>query len=208
MVRPDGGRRTLQSPSPAHSPRRVRSGWRQADSAGCSSCSRSSPSWRGMCLTHDSRRLFGRPLAAPWVANLPSLAGYVLVVAAIVVFVRARDQRAQPARVDRRIDRRSTGRSRRPGSSSMAPVAHRHTVLASTKFITLAYPVLDLVLAVSFVQFASALWLRRAPRLRFGRLGCPRTSRRRRSPQLGRVAPGSALGETWPVSLGASSSRC
>ena len=109
----------------------------------------------GDVLTHDSRRLFGRPLAAPWVANLPSLAGYALVVAAIVVFVRARDHgRSRPALIDGLI-------VALPAIAAswiflMAPVAHRHTVLVSTKFITLAYPVLDLVVAVSLVQFASA----------------------------------------------------
>src|SRR5690348_14116272 len=44
----------------------------------------------GNVLTHDARRLFGRPLANPWLPNLPSLAGYAFVFAAILALVRAR----------------------------------------------------------------------------------------------------------------------
>ena len=116
----------------------------------------------GDVLVHDSRRLFGRALADPWLVNLPSLAGYVLVVAAITVFVRTRDRgRGRPALIDALI-------VAIPAVATawiflMAPVAHRQTLLMSTKLITLAYPALALVVVVALVQFASAPSLRRAP---------------------------------------------
>jgi diguanylate cyclase (GGDEF)-like protein/PAS domain S-box-containing protein len=112
-------------------------------------------------LTHGSSRLFGRPLAS-WPANLPSLAGYGLVVGAIATFVHERDRgRRRPALIDGLI-------VAIPAVATswvflMAPVAHRPTLLVSTKLITLAYPVLGLVAASSLVQFASAPWLRRSP---------------------------------------------
>jgi len=115
----------------------------------------------GDVLAHDARRLVGRPLS-PWLTNLPSLVGYVLVVAAVTVFVRARGRgRSKPAMIDGLI-------FAIPAVATswiflMAPVAHRHTLLVSTKLMTLAYPVLDLVAAVALVQFASAPRLRRAP---------------------------------------------
>jgi len=116
----------------------------------------------GDVLTHDSRRLFGRPLVVPLVANLPSFAGYALVVAAIAVFVRARGHgRSRPSLIDGLIIAIPVVAA--SWIFLMAPVAHRHTLLASTKLITLAYPVLDVVVAVSLVQFASASWRRRAP---------------------------------------------
>jgi diguanylate cyclase (GGDEF)-like protein/PAS domain S-box-containing protein len=115
----------------------------------------------GNVLTHDARRLFGGPLAA-WLVNVPALVGYALVVAAIVVFVEARGHgRRRPEMIDGLI-------VAIPAIAAawiflMAPVAHRHTLLVSTKLITLAYPVLDLVVAVSLVQFVPAPWLRRTP---------------------------------------------
>ena len=116
----------------------------------------------GDVLVHDSRRLFGRPLADPWLVNLPSLAGYVLVVAAIAVFVRARDDgRSRSALIDALIV--AIPAAAMSWIFLMAPVAHRHTLLMSTKLITLAYPVLDLVVVVALVQLASASSLRRAP---------------------------------------------
>ena len=116
----------------------------------------------GDVLVHDSRRLFGRPLADPWLVNLPSLAGYVLVVAAIAVFVRSRDGgRSRSALIDALIV--AIPAAAMSWIFLMAPVAHRHTLLMSTKLITLAYPVLDLVVVVALVQLASASSLRRAP---------------------------------------------
>ncbi|MGN6797049.1 MAG: putative bifunctional diguanylate cyclase/phosphodiesterase [Gaiellaceae bacterium] len=116
----------------------------------------------GDVLVHDARRLFGRPVTDPWLANLPSIAGYVFVVAAIAVFVDTRDRgRRRPALIDALI-------VAIPAAAAawiylMAPIAYRQTLSTSTKFITLAYPVFDLLLLVALVQFASAASLRRAP---------------------------------------------
>ena len=118
----------------------------------------------GDVLVHDSRRLFGRPVIDPWLANLPSLAGYVLVVAAIVVIGRARNgKRSWPALIDALIV--AVPAVATSWIFLVAPVAHRQTLLMSTKLITLAYPALALVVVVLLVQLASASSLRRAPAL-------------------------------------------
>ena len=116
----------------------------------------------GDVLTHDSRRLFGRPLGVPWLGNLPSLAGYVLVAAAIAVFLHARGHgRSRPAVIDALIV--AIPAVATSWTFLIAPVADRRTLLLSTKLITTAYPVLGLGVAVLLVPFASAPWLRRAP---------------------------------------------
>jgi diguanylate cyclase (GGDEF)-like protein/PAS domain S-box-containing protein len=109
----------------------------------------------GDVATRDYRRLFGAPLEHPWLANLPSLLGYALAVAAIGLLLRARswgDER--PALIDALVVGAPAAAA--VWAYLVAPLLDRHSLPLTTKLVSVAYPILALLVAVAVAQLLFA----------------------------------------------------
>ena len=115
-------------------------------------------------LTHDCRTLFGGPLPYPWLGQLPAFAGFLLAAAALVAFARARSRgRSRAALIDALVV--TTPLVAISWAFLIDPLATRDTAAVSTKLVSVAYPVVDIVLACAVAYLVFGPGTRRLPSL-------------------------------------------
>jgi signal transduction histidine kinase len=107
----------------------------------------------GDVLSYNYTRFFGGELPFPSVADAPYLAVYPSLIAGMVLLVRRRNPgRDVASLIDSLIV--AVGVGTISWIYLMAPYAHDETLALPTKLISIAYPVMDLVVFVAAVRLA------------------------------------------------------